>query len=74
MRVAVLVAPRHEPRLDESTNELIRRAWREAFESLSPGHVTYEYAAGSGHLIPVDRPDLVVTLVRRVVDETRASG
>ncbi len=73
LRVAVLVAPRHEPRLDEARNELIRRAWREAFESLSPDRVTYEYAAGSGHLIPVDRPDLVVALVRRVVDETRAS-
>jgi pimeloyl-ACP methyl ester carboxylesterase len=74
LRVAVLVAPRFEPRLDEATNELIRTAWRTANESLSPGHVTYEYASGSGHVIPVDRPDLVVALVRRVVDEVRESG
>jgi pimeloyl-ACP methyl ester carboxylesterase len=74
LHVAVLVAPRHEPRLDEATNEQIRRAWRDAYEGLSAGSVTYDYAWGSGHLIPVDRPDLVIDLVRHVVAETGASG
>ena len=71
LRIAVLAAPRHEPRLDEATNDRIRVAWREAFETLSPGNVTYEYAWGSGHVIPFDRPDLVIELVRRVVGDAR---
>jgi pimeloyl-ACP methyl ester carboxylesterase len=74
LRVAVLVAPRHEPRLDEATNEQIRRAWRAAYEGLSAGRVTYEYAWGSGHVIPVDRPDLVIDIVLRVVAEAGKSG
>jgi pimeloyl-ACP methyl ester carboxylesterase len=73
-RIAVLVAPRYEPRLDEATNDEIARTWVAAFEALSPGRVTYEIAHGSGHVIPVDRPDAVVDLVRRVVAEVRASG
>jgi pimeloyl-ACP methyl ester carboxylesterase len=72
LRIAVLVARRVEPRLDEATNVRIRDAWRTAFERLSPGRVTYEYADGSGHVIPADRPDLVVELIRRVVAEVRA--
>jgi pimeloyl-ACP methyl ester carboxylesterase len=70
-RVAALVAPRYEPRLDEATNERIRTTWEEAYRSLSPGRTTYEYAWGSGHVIPVDRPDVVVDVVRRVVGEVR---
>jgi len=72
IRVAVLVAPRYEPRLDEATNRGIAAAWEHGLRALSPGSVTYEYAWGSGHVIPVDRPDLVVQLVRRVVGEVRA--
>jgi len=69
--VAVLVAPRYEPRLDAATNKRVEQTWREAYESLSPGRTTYEFAWGSGHIIPVDRPDLVVDVVRRVVIESR---
>lgn len=72
LRLAVLVAPRVEPRLDSATNERIRAASEAAYEPMSPGHVTYAYAWGSGHVIPVDRPDLVVELVRRVIDEVRS--
>ncbi len=70
-RVAVLVAERYEPRLDAATNARIRETWREAYETLSPGMTTYEYAPGAGHIIPWDRPDLVVELVRRVMREVR---
>lgn len=72
LRLAVLVAPRYEPRLDEAANERIRLAWEAAFETLSPGRTTYEYAPGSGHIITADRPDLVIELVRRVVGEVRS--
>jgi pimeloyl-ACP methyl ester carboxylesterase len=71
VRVAALVAPRYEPRLDRPTNERIEQTWRDAYRSLSPDRTTYEYALGSGHVIPVDRPDAVVDVVRRVVEEVR---
>ena len=73
-RVAALVAPRYEPRLSEAVNATIERTWREAYGSLSPGQTTYEYAWNSGHVIPVDRPDAVVDVVRRVVGEVRAGA
>ncbi len=73
-RVAALVAPRYEPRLSEAVNAEIERTWREAYESLAPGRTTYEYAWNSGHVIPVDRPDAVVDVVRRVVQEVRAGS
>lgn len=68
----VLRAPRAEPRLDAATNEAIAAAWVDAYESLSPGHVRYELAWGAGHLIPLDRPDLVIAATRRLVDAARA--
>ncbi len=71
LRIAVLVARRGEPRLDAATNDRISAAWEAAYEALSPGRVTYDYADGSGHLIPIDRPDLVIGLVQRVVAEVR---
>jgi pimeloyl-ACP methyl ester carboxylesterase len=74
LRVAVLVARRGEPRLDAATNSDIEAAWEAAYRELSPGHVTYDYADGSGHLIPYDRPDLVIALVERIVAEVRAGG
>ncbi len=73
-RVAALVAPRYEPRLSEAVNAVIEQTWREAYESLAPGRTTYEYAWNSGHIIPVDRPDAVVDVVRRVVEEVRAGS
>ena len=65
--IEVLVAPRYEPRLDEATNALIADAWRGAFESLSPGHVTHTTAWGAGHNIQIDRPDLVIEATRRLI-------
>jgi len=68
----VLVAPRYEPRLDEATNEAIRVAWLDAFESLSPGRLRHTVAWGAGHHVHIDRPDLVVEAVRRLVSAARA--
>ena len=65
--VEVLVAPRYEPRLDEATNAAIADAWLAAFESLSPGRVTHTVAWGAGHDVHLDRPDLVIASVRRIV-------
>ena len=69
--VEVLRAPRHEPRLDAGTNDAIAAAWQGAFESLSPGLVNYAIAPGAGHIVQVDRPDLAVAAVRRLVATAR---
>jgi pimeloyl-ACP methyl ester carboxylesterase len=71
--IEVLVAPRYEPRLDQPTNAAIAQAWRNAYDSLSPGRVDYEIAWGAGHIVQVDRPDLVVQAVRRLVSRVRAA-
>jgi pimeloyl-ACP methyl ester carboxylesterase len=69
--IEVLVAPRYEPRLDAATNVAIADAWRAAFESLSPGSVTYTTAWGAGHNIHIDRPDLVIEATRRLIGRAR---
>ncbi len=69
--IEVLRAARGEPRLDAATNRAIREAWAAAHERLSPGLVRYEIAPGAGHVIQVDRPDLVIAAVRRLVDSVR---
>jgi len=70
--IEVLEAPRYEPRLDETTNAAIADARRASFASLSPGSVTLTTVWGAGHNIQIDRPDLVIAAVRRVVDVARA--
>jgi len=70
--VAVLSAPRYEPRLDEATNQAIADARIASYESISPGNVTFELAWGAGHMIQDDRPDLVVATVRDLVDRVRS--
>jgi hypothetical protein len=69
--IEVLVAPRYEPRLDEATNAAVAESRRAAFESLSPGRVVQTTAWGAGHDIHIDRPDLVIASVRRLVDLAR---
>jgi pimeloyl-ACP methyl ester carboxylesterase len=69
--IEVLTAPRYEPRLDEATNDAIVQARLAGFDSLSPGMVHQSTAWGAGHLIQIDRPDLVIEAVRRVVDLVR---
>lgn len=70
--IEVLRAPRGEPRVDAATNEVFAEAIIAAYESLSPGHVRFELAWGAGHMIQVDRPDLVIAATRRLVDAARA--
>jgi pimeloyl-ACP methyl ester carboxylesterase len=71
--IEVLRAPRGEPRLDAPTNDAIAAAVIDAYDSLSPGNVRFELAWGAGHMIQVDRPDLVVAATRRLVDAARAA-
>jgi len=72
--IEVLRAPRAEPRLDAATNEAIAAAAIAAYESLSPGMVRYELAWGAGHMIQIDRPDLVIAATRRLVAAARAGS
>ena len=69
--IAVLSAPRAEPRLDAQTNEAIADARIAGYESLSPGQVRFELAWGAGHMIQFDRPDLVVETVVRMIEDAR---
>lgn len=70
----VLRAPRGDPRLDAATNDAIAAAWVAAYESLSPGSVHYELAWGAGHMIQLERPDLVIAATRRLVDAARTGS
>ena len=70
----MLQAPRVEPRLDGPTNERIAAAWEAAFKALSPGRVRYEIAWGAGHIVQADRPDLVISAARELVESARASA
>ncbi len=72
--IEFLVAARYEPRLSEAENVAIEAAWEDAVQSLSPGLVTRTIAWGAGHIIQVDRPDLVIEAVRRAVDRARAQA
>jgi pimeloyl-ACP methyl ester carboxylesterase len=69
--IEVLRAPRYEPRLDEARNRTIADAWVSAYESLSPGQVHWTTAWGAGHNVQIDRPDLVIEAVRRLVEAGR---
>lgn len=70
----VLRAPRMEARLDEPTNVAIAAAIERAYTDLSPGTVRFELAWGAGHMIQIERPDLVIAATRRLVDAARAAG
>ena len=74
MPIEFLVAPRYEPRLSDAANAEIAAAWEVAVQTLSPGHVRRTIAWGAGHNVQIDRPDLVIEAVRRVVNEARSTG
>lgn len=72
--VEVVVAPRYEPRLDEARNAEITAAWEAAYRTLSPGRVRQTVAWGAGHNVQIDRPDVVIEAVRRLVDIARVGA
>ena len=65
--IEFIFAARFEPRLDEHTNQLIVQAWIDARESLSPGRARHTTAVGAGHFVHLERPDLVVDAVARML-------
>jgi pimeloyl-ACP methyl ester carboxylesterase len=69
--IEVLVAPRYEPRLSKARNAAIAEAWQAAFDTLSPSRVRYAIAWGAGHDVQIDRPDLVIEAIRRLIDLAR---
>ncbi|HEX6868159.1 MAG TPA: alpha/beta hydrolase [Candidatus Limnocylindrales bacterium] len=69
--VEVLLAPRYDQAFSEATNAAIAEAWWTGYETLSPGLVRDTTAWGAGHVIQVDRPDLVIESVRRLVAQAR---
>lgn len=71
--IEVLRATRYDPRLSEAQNATIGEAWVAAYDSLSPGMVRWTTARDAGHMVQVDRPDLVIEVVRRAVDAARSS-
>lgn len=70
--IEVLRAPRYEPRLTQAQNAEIVAAALAAYETLSPGKVRWTTAWGAGHNVQIDRPDLVIESVRRLVNAIRA--
>jgi pimeloyl-ACP methyl ester carboxylesterase len=70
--IEVLRAARGEPRLDMVTNERIRAAQAAGYEALSPGAVHLTLAYGSGHVVQIDQPALVVDAIQRLVTTARA--
>jgi pimeloyl-ACP methyl ester carboxylesterase len=72
--IEVLRAARYEPRLDATTNRAIEQAVIAGYESLSPGSVRYELASGAGHMVQIDRPDLVIAATLYLVNAGRSGG
>ena len=66
---------RPEPDLPEDLVEPTNKAWRQMQEELArlSTRSTHVTAKNSGHYIQLDRPDLVVEGVRRVVEQARES-
>jgi pimeloyl-ACP methyl ester carboxylesterase len=72
--IEVLRAPRYDPRLTEMKNAEIAAAVEAAYQSLSPGNTRLTMAWGAGHMVQIDRPDVVIEAVRRLVVAIRARG
>lgn len=70
--IEILRAPRYEPRLTEAKNAEIATAVDAAYQSLSPGNTRLTTAWGAGHMVQIDRPDVVIEAVRRLVDQARS--
>ena len=61
-------------RLPPKTEEAVIDAWRAWCLALSPGATRVTIADGSGHSIQLDRPDLVLAAIDRLIDGAREGG
>jgi pimeloyl-ACP methyl ester carboxylesterase len=64
-----------EPGLPEDLVKPINDAWQQMQTELArlSARSTHEIARNSGHYIQIDRPDVVIDAVRKIVDEARQS-
>jgi len=62
-----------DPRLSPATEEALIDAWRTWCLVLSPGATRVTIADGSGHSIQLDRPDVVLSAIDRLIDAARAT-
>ena len=58
--------------LSEADRRRLTDEWRAWIMALSPGRTTLTIAERSGHIIQLDRPDLVIAAIERLVDAGRA--
>ena len=63
-----------DPRIPPATEEALIDAWRAWCLALAPGASRVTIADGSGHSIQLDRPDVVLAAIDRLVDAARDSG
>ncbi len=71
--VPLIVISRDPDRKNEQTSGAVEHRWTELQKELlhlSP-NATQLVAEGSGHAVPVQRPDVIVDSVRRVVEQAR---
>jgi pimeloyl-ACP methyl ester carboxylesterase len=62
---------RYDERVDPATKERLISAWRELVLDWSMDS-RLTIADGSGHMVQLDRPDVVVASIRRLVDRARS--
>ena len=63
----------HE-QLDAELQAVLIDEWESWILALSPGRTRITIAERSGHIIQVDRPDLVIAAVERILAEARSAG
>ncbi len=68
--------PNRKPSADDSVSPQHEQHWAKLQQNLLglSNRATHITAEGSGHSIPVDRPDVIVDAIRRMVSQLRASG
>jgi len=62
----------HE-QLDPALQAVLIDEWELWILGLSPGRTRITIAERSGHVIQIDRPDLVIAAVERILAEARGS-
>ena len=72
--IEVVLAARYEAGLSDAANARIEASTKAGYEALSPGRTTVTIAFFSGHMVQLDRPDLVIEAAQRIIDQVRAGA